>query len=118
MRFKWMAMADSTVVIIDVKDPLHHRICIPAENLLDPSIVTWYHQTLSHLSLYPRPARIVLDHGTEFTGWAFQNLINQHGIHALPSSVKNPQSNAIFEHMHQSITNSLDALLHTDPPQM
>jgi transposase InsO family protein len=69
------------------------------------------------LSWYPRPARIVFDQGTEFTGWAFQNLIIQHGIHPMPSSIKNPQSNAICERMHQSISNSLRALLHTNPPQ-
>jgi transposase InsO family protein len=69
------------------------------------------------LSRYPRPVRIVFDQGTEFKGWAFQNLITRHGIHAVPSTVKNPQSNAICERMHQSITNSLRALLHTNPPQ-
>jgi transposase InsO family protein len=226
-RFKWMAMSDSTSVIVDAKDDHDYRICIP-EDLLDP-IVAWYHQTLVHLgasrlydtinthltnsslraqceaitqtcdacqryktpgrgygkmppreallcpwreiacdligpwtievmgqklrfraltiidtvtnwpeiiliyskhsshvglqlenawlSRYPRPSRIIYDQGTEFTGWAFQRLINRHGIHGVPTTVKNPQANAICERMHQSITNSLRALLHTNPPQ-
>jgi transposase InsO family protein len=226
-RFKWMAMSDSTSVIVDAKDNNDYRICIP-EDLLDP-IVAWYHQTLVHLgasrlhdtinthltnpglraqceaitqtcdacqryknpgrgygkmppreaslcpwreiacdligpwtievmgqklrfraltiidtvtnwpeiisiyskhsshvglqlenawlSRYPRPSRIIYDQGTEFTGWAFQRLINRHGIHGVPTTVKNPQANAICERMHQSITNSLRALLHTNPPQ-
>lgn len=91
-----------------------------------PEIISIYSKHSSHvglqlenawLSRYPRPSRIIYDQGTEFTGWAFQRLINRHGIHGVPTTVKNPQANAICERMHQSITNSLRALLHTNPPQ-
>ena len=30
---------------------------------------------------------------------------------------KNPQSNAIYERMHQTVTNVLRTLVHTNPPQ-
>jgi hypothetical protein len=39
------------------------------------------------------------------------------GVKDVPTSVKNPESNAICERMHQTAANVLRTLLHTHPPQ-
>lgn len=71
----------------------------------------------SWLSRYPRPIHIIYDQGTEFKGYEFQRLIRQYGIRRHPTTVKNPQANAICERLHQTVGNSLRTLLHTNPPQ-
>ena len=69
------------------------------------------------LSRYPRPARCVFDQGNEFLGEAFQATLRRHGIHPAGSTVKNPQSNAVCERLHQSIANALRALNFSHPPR-
>jgi transposase InsO family protein len=78
--------------------------------------VGWHfeHQWLSR---YPRPARCVYDQGSEFLGEAFQQVLRRHGIASGASVVKNPQSNAVCERIHQSIGNSLRALNYAHPPR-
>ena len=68
------------------------------------------------LSRYPRPARCIFDQGNEFLGEAFQATLRRHGIHPAGSTVKNPQSNAVCERLHQSIANALRALNFSRPP--
>ena len=52
--------------------------------------------------------RITFDHGSEFTGSEFQQLIKEeHDIEAKPSSECNPQSNAILERVHQTVGDML-----------
>ena len=68
------------------------------------------------LSRYPRPNRCVHDNGGEFIGWKFQELLSQYGIKDVPTTVKNPQSNAICERMHQTIGNTLRTVVFTNPP--
>ena len=68
------------------------------------------------LSRYPKPARCVFDQGNEFLGEAFQAVLRRHGIKPAGSTVKNPQSNAVCERLHQSIGNALRALNYDRPP--
>ena len=68
------------------------------------------------LSRYPRPAECVFDQGKEFVGYHFQQILAQHGITRRPTTVKNPQANAICERMHQSIGNTLRTLTTFNPP--
>ena len=44
-------------------------------------------------------------------------MLRKHGIHPAGSTVKNPQSNAVCERLHQSIGNSLRALTHDNTPR-
>jgi hypothetical protein len=49
-------------------------------------------------------------------GSGFQAVLRRHHIRGHPTSVKNPQANAICERLHQTVTNVLRPLLHTHPP--
>jgi len=69
------------------------------------------------LSRYPRPQFIIHDQGPEFKGQGFQRVLECHKIHGHLTTVKNPQANAICEHLHQTVTNVLRPLLHIHPPQ-
>ena len=51
-----------------------------------------------------------------FVGHHFHQVLNQHGIKRCPTTVKNPQANAICERMHQAVGNSLRALTSLQPP--
>ena len=68
------------------------------------------------LSCYPKPARCVFDQGNEFLGEAFQAVLRRHGIKPAGSTIKNPESNAVCERLHQSIGNALRALNYNHPP--
>jgi RNase H-like domain found in reverse transcriptase/Integrase zinc binding domain/Reverse transcriptase (RNA-dependent DNA polymerase) len=68
------------------------------------------------LSRYPRPERCIHDNGGEFIGWSFQQMLQNNQIKDVPTTVKNPQANAICERMHQTVGNVLRTLLHVHPP--
>jgi hypothetical protein len=68
------------------------------------------------LSRYPKPNSVIFDPGTEFKG-AFKEQLYRYGITPHPSSVKNPQSNAIVERVHQTIGDMLRALVYENPPE-
>jgi len=68
------------------------------------------------LARYPRPECCIHDNGGEFTGWAFQRILQLNQIKDVPTTVKNPQSNAICERMHQTVGNVLRTLLHVHRP--
>jgi transposase InsO family protein len=57
------------------------------------------------------------DNGGEFKGADFRRTLKLNGIKDAPFSVKNPQSNATCELMHQTAVNVLRTLLHAHPPQ-
>ena len=69
------------------------------------------------LAKYPRPLQCIHDNGGEFTGHEFQTLLQQQGISDKPTTVKNPQANAICERMHQTMANQLRPILMQNPPQ-
>ncbi len=68
------------------------------------------------LSRYPWLERCVHDNGEEFVGPEFQFLLQGCRIKDAPTSSKNPQANAIYEWMHQTVGNFLGTLLHGEPP--
>jgi transposase InsO family protein len=49
------------------------------------------------LARYPKPTSCIYDQGSEFTGWAFQEMLQHHNIQRRPTSAKNPHANAICE---------------------
>ena len=65
------------------------------------------------LSRYPRPLKCIHDQGTEFTGAPFQLLLQAYGIKDTPTTVKNPQANAVNERLHQTLENILRTFLNS-----
>ncbi len=72
--------------------------------------------TQSWLCPYPLPVRCLHDKGGEFIGQNFQWILGIFSIKDVCLTSKNPQSNAIFERMHQTVNNVLRTLVHTNPP--
>ena len=57
-------------------------------------------------SRYPRCQKIIYDNGSEFK-LNFETLCDSYGLKRKPTSIKNPQANAILERMHQVIMTML-----------
>ena len=58
------------------------------------------------LSRYPRAQSITYDNGSEFKLY-FEQLCESFGLKRKPTTVKNPQANAILERMHAVVTDML-----------
>ena len=58
------------------------------------------------LSRYPRPQKVLYDNGSEFKK-NFQPLLKDFAVKATCTSIKNPQSNAILERIHQVVGSML-----------
>ena len=56
------------------------------------------------LCRYPRPQEVIFDQGSEFKA-EFLETLKVYGIKPKPTTVKNPQANAILERIHQVIGN-------------
>jgi hypothetical protein len=56
------------------------------------------------------------DPGLEFIGRNFQEMLHHNNIQSRCTEMKNPQSNAVCEQMHQSVGNSLRVLNQWNPP--
>jgi len=70
------------------------------------------------LCRYPRPIKCVYDNGNEFLGFEFKELLESYGIDPSPTTVRNPQANAILERVHQTINNHLRFLRTLDPKKI
>ena len=75
----------------------------------------------SWLSRYPRSKNIIYDNGSEFK-LHFKSLCDSYGLKRKPTTIKNPQANAILERIHAVIadmirTSGLD-MQETCTPQM
>jgi hypothetical protein len=70
----------------------------------------------SWLHRYPIPTSCIYDQGKEFVGWPFTQRLQQYGITGRPTTVKNPQANAICERMHQTVGNTLRVISRLHPP--
>ena len=73
--------------------------------------------TQAWLCRYPLPQRCVHDNGKEFVGYEFQRRLEILGIKDVPTTSRNPQSNAVCERMHQTVGNILRTMLKSNPPQ-
>ena len=58
------------------------------------------------LCRYPRPVGCTHDHGSEFFGSEFSELLTSYGIESKPTTVHNPQANFV-ERVHQTLENML-----------
>ncbi len=97
----WIDMALNLVKLIRVNNKT-------AEHIRDKFTQSW-------LCQYPCPVQRLHDKGGEFIRQNFQWLLEIFSINDVCSNSKNPQSNAICERMHQTVTNVLRTLLHTNP---
>jgi transposase InsO family protein len=114
----WKVMVDGQEVnfyattIIDTATNLTELVRIKAPTAKR----TAYAVETGWLLRYPRPVRIIHDQGNEFQGEDFQHaIIRRYGIEDVPTSVRNPQANAICERMHHTVGNILRTLLHANP---
>jgi hypothetical protein len=80
-----------------------------AEHIRDKFTQTW-------LCQYPHPVLCLHDKGGEFIGQNYQWLLEIISIKDVCLTSKNPQSNAICDRMHQTVTNVLRTLVHTNHP--
>jgi transposase InsO family protein len=68
------------------------------------------------LAQYPRPDLVIHDQGKDFVGFHFQQMLQRNGVSSRPTTVKNPQANAICERMHHTVGNTLRMLSTLNPP--
>jgi transposase InsO family protein len=68
------------------------------------------------LAQYPWPMQCIYDQGTKFIGADFQYILMHAGIKDVPTTVRNPQANAVCKRLHQSVANTLCILLRQNPP--
>lgn len=89
----------------------------PATRWVELHSVSKYGKSSENISLivdrewfcrYPRPTTCIFDNGTEFSS-EFYELLHSYGVHPKPTTVKNPQANAIVERIHLTIADSLRA---------
>ena len=80
----------------ETKDAYFDKSSAMISNLVNK---TWF-------SRYPRCQKIIYDNGSEFK-LHFEALCDSYGIKRKPTSVKNPQANAILERVHQVIMTML-----------
>jgi hypothetical protein len=78
---------------------------------------------INWLSRYPLPTQVIFDRGNEFMGHEFKTMMSvDYGIKIKPTTVRNPQANAILERVHQTLGNlirtfeSQDKYLDEDDP--
>ena len=68
------------------------------------------------LSRYPKPNKCIHDNGGEFIGALFLGLLRYALIQSKPTTLKNPQANAIYERLHLAMGNILRVITQTNPP--
>ena len=68
------------------------------------------------LARYPKPMKCIHNNGGEFKGQEFQDKLSQWGIANVPTTNKNPMTNAICEWMHLVVGNILRARFNDPAP--
>ena len=102
--------------LTDAKHKEHRMWCVtmidPATNWFEmknikskdaPTVANVVEQTW--LTRYPWPSIIQYDRGSEFLAEFAEMVEDDYGIKRKPSTVRNPQSNAMIERIHQTIGN-------------
>ena len=87
---------------------------IPVDNATSKSVAIAFED--NWLSRYPAPLICLHDNGNEFLGPAFSSMLARNKIKSVPTTVKNPQSNAIVERMHHSISTMIAISLYENHP--
>ncbi len=115
----WTAKTDhfngefSALTCIDTTTNLVERVCTDTKS--SDGIARKFENTW--LAQYQRLAWVIHNSDSEFTGYEFASLSCVLGIKDIVTTSKNPQFNAICEHMHQIMVTMLKTLLLSQPPQ-
>ena len=96
MEFKALTILDATTTLMEI-EPYERKNSEEIAHLFDQE---W-------LCRYPRPEVCIHDNGGEFMGMEFQEMLASYGIKAKPTTVKNPQANAIIERTHLTMADQL-----------
>ena len=94
-------METITPVVTNIRGSKAHKNIITKETYFDKTSTM-----ISHLvnktwfSRYPRCKNIIYDNGSEFK-LHFETLCDEYRVTRKPTSIKNPQANAILERVHQ-----------------
>ena len=84
LEFKALTIMDTVTTLLEIV----HIDNKSSENITQLFANTW-------LARYRWPAQVIHDNGDEFIGHEFQDMLRELGITAKPTTVKNPQANAI-----------------------
>ena len=87
---------------------------IPVDNAKSKTVVNAFED--GWLSRYPRPRKCVHDNGNGFLGPEFLEMLSKNNIQSVPTTVKNPQSNAVVERLHQTLKTTIAISLNENPP--
>jgi transposase InsO family protein len=126
----WEEVAVDLIGPWSVEVPMQGEVQIQALTVIDTAttlaeIIRIENKSSEHIALlfennwlarYPRPLRCIHDQGGEFSGAAFQATLATEDIQAVPTTVKNPQSNAICERMHKTCGGQIRVLARSNPP--
>ncbi|KAF4133049.1 Integrase core domain [Phytophthora infestans] len=100
-KFRALTIIDTSTRLIEVL-PALDGTSSEADFLLDRH---W-------LNRYPRPVKCIYDGGGEFKK-EFLELLDSYGIKHVPTTVRNPQANAVIERVHRVIGDKMRRLLHS-----
>ena len=87
---------------------------IPVENAKSHTVANAFEDGC--LSRYPRPRKCIHDNGNEFLSPEFMSMLAKNNIQSVPTTVKNPQSNAVVERLHQTLKTTIAISLKENPP--
>ena len=106
LEFKALTIMDTTTNLLEI---------VRIDNKTSRNITQMF--TNNWLARYPWPAQIIHNNGGEFIGHEFQDMMRTLGITSKPTTVKNPQANAIVERLHKTMADVLPVMLHVNPPE-
>ena len=101
----WFEMAELPVIEIEKTDS-DNKIIETSETFNKTSQEIARLVNKSWFSRYPRSRKIIYDNGSEFK-LHFRTLCDTYGLERKPTTIKNPQANAILERVHQVIMGML-----------
>ena len=103
-KFRALTCIDSIIGLPEV---------VPVDNVTSLSVAQAFKDNWP--SRYPAPLRCIHDNGNEFLGPAFSQMLQRNIIKSVPTTVKNPQANAIVERIHQSISTMIAISIRENP---
>ena len=87
---------------------------IPVENAKSQTVANAFED--HWLICYPKPRKCVHDNDNEFIGPEFLQMLQRNNITSVPITVKNHQSNAVVERLHQTPKTTIAVSLQENPP--
>ena len=105
-QFKAVTCIDAVVNLPEV---------IPVDNARSTTVANAF--DYNWLSRHPRPRRCVHDNGNKFLGPEFLSMLKRNSISSVPTTVKNPQANAVVEQLHQTLKITIAISLRENPSQ-